>query len=59
VDELLSVFRVALVGVEADQLGVVEEEEGFPYGGNAVVGDRCATGSDVGDEFPGAAFVGA
>lgn len=46
-DEFLTVFGVALVGVVDDELVVVEHEERFPDGGFAVVGDGAAAAGDV------------
>ena len=57
VRQLLAVERVPLVGVVGDELILVDEEEGFPDGGLAVVGDAAAAGGDAGDEGPGLAGV--
>jgi hypothetical protein len=59
-DQLLAVGGVlALVRVVADELVLVEHQEGFPHGGEAVVGDGLAASSNVRDKCPGVAFVGA
>lgn len=58
VDELLAVGGVTLVGVEADELVVVGEEERFPDRSFAIVGDRAAALGDVAEEGPGVAVVG-
>lgn len=55
--QLLAVFRVPLIGVVGDELVLVDEEEGFPDGRLAVVGDAAAAGGDAGDEGPGLAGV--
>ena len=59
VHHLLAVLGVALVGVVADQLVLVEHKERLPDGGQAVVGAGLAAGGDVRDELPGLAAVGA
>lgn len=55
--QLLAMFRVPLIGVVGDELVLVDEEEGFPDGCLAVVGDAAAAGGDAGDEGPGLAGV--
>ena len=53
VDHLLAVGGVALVRVVADELVVVDHEEGLPDGSESVVGEGFSTVGDVGDESPG------
>lgn len=58
VDHLLAVCSVvALVGVIADELLLVQHQERLPNGSETVVGSGFASSSNVGDELPCVALV--